>query len=137
MPPCLWFNIVLRTEVPGTWEEAAQGCGAAWLAAGTTVPLSARPPSSDESLCSLLPWQPIFNPTVSIWESSYFHWLLQPCEEGVIRVTSIHENRVWGHPQEVGQPVMCIDNTTSTATGACAHATAGTATRHATRSPVA
>eukprot|EP00964_Phaeocystis_antarctica_P043409 scaffold24916_cov63-Phaeocystis_antarctica.AAC.3 len=32
-------------------------CGAA---AGTTAPLSARPPSSDESLCSLLSQHPMF-----------------------------------------------------------------------------
>ena len=47
VPRGSWFNIALRTEM-------------AWLAAaGTTAPLSARPPSRDESLCSLLPLHPM------------------------------------------------------------------------------
>ena len=72
---CGSISFVLRTEVVRvTWEEAAQGCGAAWLAAdGTIVPLSvwlaaagtivptARPPSSDDSLSSLLPCKRMFN----------------------------------------------------------------------------
>ena len=56
-----WFKTALRTEVLGAWEMAALGSDAASLAAaGTIAPLSARPPSKDESLCSLLPLHPMF-----------------------------------------------------------------------------
>eukprot|EP00964_Phaeocystis_antarctica_P043127 scaffold24720_cov61-Phaeocystis_antarctica.AAC.3 len=65
-----WFDAPLRTEVRGTWEMAALGSDASWLAAaGTPAPLCFCPP--DESLfvpfCRSIPR---YATTCSIWEWS-------------------------------------------------------------------